>query len=1124
VTGARSWTNIFTNDFWGQNIRLPDSHKSYRPITVLSFRLDHEIYGLNAFGFHLTNVIIYAATCIAFYKLSKHWLSNTGAKLAGFVFALHPIHVESVASVVGRGDCLSGLFYILAILAYQHTLDSNELWSLFAAWLCAMLSTFSKEIGFTIFAMFCGLEILHQVHAVMRQHPDFRWLRVTGDLVRKKGNIMKHDAMEGSQVSYLFNHPDDLLTGLLQKNNWNKSLMILKTAVNSRLNIFSTAGANGKSGTNNTNKLASLPVMQLPPSTSFGSSNLKITVRSLPMYTWFRILLHTLTILLFFQFRSWLHGAHYMYKWTLMENHVALMPKFFPDRVLSYAQYHFWYFWKFVYPRHLCFDYGYDCVPVVTSLWDWRNLLPLVVYLLIAGAIFHAVYNLRLTLLFGWALWLSALLPAMNIVMPVGNLLAERLMFVPSIGFCIVLAEYITVDLCGVWYHSESFLWAFVEELELFYNQLRRKISAASKEVAPQPSLRDKNNNEGAIGDSKTKKKQKGPQPDTVNHPHNSHHNHHLPTHPLQHRKFQPKDNLSVSVTTANDTVSLFICGDSVTDGEVPSEAADNSECSSDDNLKELANSQGSKVSHVNNEAAKQIVTKLKRETSTENCFSMSLLLSWRFWVDSSIGIFQRATEAGTLHCKTHPSTVRFQGRMSLFLVTWPVLVLAMMRIVSRNLDWRSEFSIYTSALSVCPHSLKALSNTVVLMSAKPEYNHQALQYADLSVELYQNNSIGFINQGLAHQRQGNVLAAIMAMERSLVAGHPAPTPKKAEGYLSFALYKWAMSLPPALSVTGREEDDIRQNLLRQAHNWAIKGINSGFQSALMFYNAAAMASELKEFDMAVTLYEYAIQKQRLTNEQRLQSGNTLPFEDSISLCFAYNMYGLALSLAGRFEDAIGAFQTSISLHGQEAGCTDPMPAIINLAQMLNHHMKRHADARSVIHQYLRQYHYAGSNNSSSNDNSSSSISNIAQECSLLNYSYTILPPENMPADSWPSTFGTPADWDLLFHTELSTPPIIWNNLGFIEEQLGHDGVALEYYSRGLHILKRIRLNEGRDGGTLSATKRKIFTSEMDYAPLISPDLPAILSKNWRTLRQRLNMSVELPDDLKKAIQVDFII
>lgn len=78
VTGARSWTNIFTNDFWGQNIRLPDSHKSYRPITVLSFRLDHEIYGLNAFGFHLTNVIIYAATCIAFYKLSKHWLSNTG--------------------------------------------------------------------------------------------------------------------------------------------------------------------------------------------------------------------------------------------------------------------------------------------------------------------------------------------------------------------------------------------------------------------------------------------------------------------------------------------------------------------------------------------------------------------------------------------------------------------------------------------------------------------------------------------------------------------------------------------------------------------------------------------------------------------------------------------------------------------------------------------------------------------------------------------------------------------------------------------------------------------------------------------------------------------------------------
>lgn len=476
---------------------------------------------------------MYAVCCLAFYRLACHWLSKSGACVAGLLFAVHPIHVEAVASIVGRADCLCGLFYILATLSYQQTLDSNDLFCFFQAWVFAMLATFSKEVGFTIFAMFGVLEVLHQIHAVMRQHPDFRWLRVTGELVRKKNPTnpapKANFSLDGPSASVspapaLFHHPEELLVGLLADNSWGKSWLILSTALESRLNIFMAKSATAK---------ASSTVA----SASKAPSTWSIRLRPVPLFTWFRLLVHILTVLLFFQFRAWLHGPKYMYQWTIMENHVALMPTFFPDRVLSYAQHHFWYFWKFVYPRHLCFDYGFECIPVVTSLWDWRNLLPLSVYALVLAAIVHAVYHLRLTLLFGWALWLSALLPALNILIPVGNLLAERLMFVPSIGFCILVAEYVTVDGASFWFATENYLWAALDAFESFTSVFLMKweeaVAMASGQGPVGAHAEGSSDDDATPADEKKHKKRKGAQHDTGHHPHGHHHNQHLPKHPL---------------------------------------------------------------------------------------------------------------------------------------------------------------------------------------------------------------------------------------------------------------------------------------------------------------------------------------------------------------------------------------------------------------------------------------------------------------------------------------------------------------------------------------------------------------------------------------------------------------
>jgi len=90
------------------------------PLTWLSWAADFEIYGENPAGFHLTSLLFHIANTlllfVAFVRLSgARWCS---ALVAG-LFALHPLHVESVAWAAARKDVLSGFFAMLTLLAYE---------------------------------------------------------------------------------------------------------------------------------------------------------------------------------------------------------------------------------------------------------------------------------------------------------------------------------------------------------------------------------------------------------------------------------------------------------------------------------------------------------------------------------------------------------------------------------------------------------------------------------------------------------------------------------------------------------------------------------------------------------------------------------------------------------------------------------------------------------------------------------------------------------------------------------------------------------------------------------------------------------------------------------------------
>lgn len=71
-------SELWSHDFWGQDIKLPDSHKSFRPITVLSYRLNFLVNGLDAFGYHLLNAIIFALSAVLLYIFAVQFLNRGG--------------------------------------------------------------------------------------------------------------------------------------------------------------------------------------------------------------------------------------------------------------------------------------------------------------------------------------------------------------------------------------------------------------------------------------------------------------------------------------------------------------------------------------------------------------------------------------------------------------------------------------------------------------------------------------------------------------------------------------------------------------------------------------------------------------------------------------------------------------------------------------------------------------------------------------------------------------------------------------------------------------------------------------------------------------------------------------
>lgn len=92
--------NIFQNDYWGTNLKHSHSHKSYRPLTILSFRWNYSLIGgLHPWSFHLVNILLHVLISILSWSVFLTILGKNKlfiGFLASVLFSVHPIHSEAV--------------------------------------------------------------------------------------------------------------------------------------------------------------------------------------------------------------------------------------------------------------------------------------------------------------------------------------------------------------------------------------------------------------------------------------------------------------------------------------------------------------------------------------------------------------------------------------------------------------------------------------------------------------------------------------------------------------------------------------------------------------------------------------------------------------------------------------------------------------------------------------------------------------------------------------------------------------------------------------------------------------------------------------------------------------------
>ncbi|KAE8745748.1 hypothetical protein FOCC_FOCC007544 [Frankliniella occidentalis] len=404
-------SKLISNDFWGTPLIHDRSHKSYRPVTILTFRWNVQVFGgLHPFGFHVTNIFLHGIVSALIVPVTNNLFGGNAPRmsfLTSLLFAVHPVHTEAVAGVVGRADLLCAFFSFLSFLSYSKATKEGTLsiklsikYLICSIFFC-FLALFSKEQGITIL-----------------------------------GICLAYDVITFHKI-----------------NVYNLPLLVL--------NLFYCC----PSGKSNVKHQSVLP----------GQSKICCSRRIESQHLFSKpFIIRSLSLII--------AGLLLLYaRWYVMGSkppvfqqvdNPASFDKNFWTRVWTYNYLYSLNAWLLLCPEWLSFDWSMGCISLVSTWFDPRLLAVATFWATLFGLLWRGGYysndKLGRTITMAVAVLIIPFLPASNLFFRVGFVLAERVLYLPSLGFCMLVVLGMQVVLSTKPEYKKTLMIAFTCTLLVF--------------------------------------------------------------------------------------------------------------------------------------------------------------------------------------------------------------------------------------------------------------------------------------------------------------------------------------------------------------------------------------------------------------------------------------------------------------------------------------------------------------------------------------------------------------------------------------------------------------------------------------------------------------------------------
>jgi len=213
LQSPRFLREIFFRDFFSHS---DDELKYgyYRPLITLSYMADLRAWGLRAAGFHATNIFLHALCALLVYGIARRLFpaSRGIGFLAGILFAVHPIHTESVTWIAGRTDVICSLFLLLAL---QLHVGGAPAWRRALAVLSFAAALLAKEM-----AVFLPFVVFVYEWSVARAS----WRRAALSALPYAAAVVAYLVWRGLIAGVSYNPPGEVMSGIhvlsLAKTLW----------------------------------------------------------------------------------------------------------------------------------------------------------------------------------------------------------------------------------------------------------------------------------------------------------------------------------------------------------------------------------------------------------------------------------------------------------------------------------------------------------------------------------------------------------------------------------------------------------------------------------------------------------------------------------------------------------------------------------------------------------------------------------------------------------------------------------------------------------------------------------------------------------------------------------------